>query len=67
MAKPTDDMGLNLAGRPPAVIVTFRLLGPDAAKLDQLAKRVKVGRSRMARLIVEKFIGEHDPEKKGKR
>lgn len=67
MAKPIDDMGLNLAGRPPAVIVTFRLLGPDAAKLDVLGKRLKMGRSKMARLIVEKFLAEHDPDRKGRR
>jgi hypothetical protein len=32
-----------------------------------LAKRLKVGRSKMARLIVEKFIIEHDPNTKEKR
>jgi hypothetical protein len=32
-----------------------------------LAKQANVGRSKLARLIVEKFIADHDPERKGRR
>jgi len=69
IGKRSDDFVLNLEKRPPAVTVTFRLLGPDALKLDALAAALqkrnpragKIGRSKMARLIVEKFIAEHAP------
>ena len=57
------DLGLKVPENIPAVIVTFRLKGVEARKLNTLAKRLKIGRSAMTRLIVEKFIKQHDPEK----
>jgi hypothetical protein len=69
MAKRTqdDDLGLVVPEDVRAAQINFRLSGVDARKLDTLAKRLKVGRSKMVRLIVEKFIAEHDPEKTEKR
>src|SRR5579863_7510944 len=66
MAKRTkdDDLGLVVPEDVRAAQINFRLSGVDARKLDTLAKRLKVGRSKMVRLIVEKFIAEHDPEKR---
>jgi len=65
MAKRTvrDSMGLALPEKLPAIAINFRLSGVDGRKLDTLAKRLKIGRSKMARLIVEKFIAQHDPDK----
>ncbi len=62
-----DNLGLVVPEDVRAAQINFRLSGVDARKLDTLAKRLKVGRSKMVRLIVEKFIAEHDPEKKKKR
>ncbi len=58
-----DDLGIVVPEKVKAELITFRLKGVDARKLGKLAKRLKVGRSSMARLIVEKFINEHDPER----
>ena len=58
-----DTMGLAVPERLPAIAINFRLKGGEGRKLDELAKRLKVGRSKMARLIVEKFIADHDPDK----
>jgi hypothetical protein len=62
MAK-RNDLGLQLPGESRAELITFRLQASQAKKLAALAKRVNVGRSTMARLIVEKFIKEHDPNR----
>jgi hypothetical protein len=56
------DLGIVVPEKVKAEVVTFRLKGVEARKLRTLAKRLKVGQSAMARLIVEKFIKEHDPE-----
>ncbi len=59
-----SDLGLVVPETFKAAQINFRLAGVDVRKLDVLAKRLKVGRSKMTRLIVEKFIAEHDPETK---
>ena len=64
MAKQRNAFGLTVPEHLPAVVLTFRLSGVNARKLEKLGKELKVGRSKMARLIVEKFINEHDPEGK---
>ncbi len=58
-----NDLGIVAPEKIKAELITFRLKGVDARKLRTLAKRLKVGRSSMARLIVEKFINDHDPER----
>jgi hypothetical protein len=63
MAKQRNAFGLTVPEHLPAVILTFRLTGVNARKLAKLGKELKVGRSKMARLIIEKFIEEHDPER----
>jgi hypothetical protein len=63
MARQRNAFGLTIPEHLPAVVVTFRLSGVNARKLLKLGKALEVGRSKMARLIVEKFIEEHDPEK----
>jgi hypothetical protein len=62
MAK-RNDLGLELPGEIKDETITFRLKASDARKLGELAKGVQVGRSTMARLIVEKFIKEHGPKR----
>jgi hypothetical protein len=61
------DLGLEIPEMLKASQVSFRLSGLDMRKLDALARGANVGRSKLARLIVEKFIAEHDPERKGRR
>lgn len=46
--------------------ISVRLSGINARKLGALAKRLKIGKSAIARLILEKFIAEHDPDAKEK-
>jgi hypothetical protein len=65
--KAENDLGLVPRRPSRAEIFSVRLSGEDARKLSTLAKRLKVGRSAMARLILEKFIKDHDPEKGAKR
>lgn len=60
-------LGLEIPEALKASQISFRLSGLDMRKLDALAKQAKVGRSKLVRLIVEKFIAEHDPERKEKR
>ena len=62
-----DDMGLVLPKRGSGDMISVRLSPDNARKLGVLSKRLDVGRSTMARLILEKFIAEHDPDRKGKR
>ena len=62
-----EELGLTLQGSPKPSQISFRLKGTEMRKLDALAKQAKVGRSKLVRLIVEKFIAEHDPERKEKR
>jgi len=61
------ELGLALPEAPKASQISFRLKGGELRKLDALAKQANVGRSKLARLIVEKFIADHDPERKGRR
>ncbi len=63
MAKQRNAFGLTVPEHLPATVVTFRLSGVNARKLTKLGKELKVGPSKMARLIIEKFIEEHDPER----
>jgi hypothetical protein len=63
MAKQRDAFGLMVPEHLPAMILSFRLTGVNARKLTKLGRELKIGRSKMARLIVEQFIAEHDPEK----
>jgi len=56
------DLGIVVPEKVKAEVVTFRLKGVDARKLRAIGKQLKVGQSTLARLIVEKFIREHDPE-----
>jgi hypothetical protein len=58
---------LGLVEKPRADLFSIRLSGEDSRKLEKLAKGLKVGKSAMARLIVEKFIAEHDPDRRGGR
>ena len=61
---PTDDLGIVLPVRVPAPRpLSVRLNHENLRKLTALADRLKVGPSTMARLIVEKFIAEHDPDR----
>lgn len=60
-------LGLEIPEVLKASQISFRLSGLDMRKLDALAKQAKVGRSKLARLIIEKFIADHDPERKGRR
>jgi hypothetical protein len=62
-----SELGLSVPEVLPASQISFRLSGIDMRRLDALAKQAGVGRSKLARLIIEKFIGEHDPEGKEKR
>lgn len=62
-----SDLGLVVPEVLRAAQINFRLSGVDVRKLDALAKQANVGRSKLARLIVEKFIADHDPERKGRR
>lgn len=63
MSKKTQLFGLELPEKANGEVITFRLKGVDARRLEKLSKRLKIGRSAMARLIIEKFINEHDPDK----
>jgi hypothetical protein len=58
-----EELGLTPRETLKAEIFSMRLSGSNSRKLDKLAKRLRLGRSAMARLIVEKFIAEHDPDR----
>ena len=57
-----EELGIVLPEKQTALPLSVRLSRNDLRKLGLLAERLKVGRSTMARLIVEKFIRQHDPE-----
>jgi hypothetical protein len=57
-----DDLGIVAPEKKAALPLSVRLSENDLRKLAKLGRRLKVGPSTMARLIVEKFIKEHDPE-----
>jgi metal-responsive CopG/Arc/MetJ family transcriptional regulator len=62
------DLGIVLPQKSKDTLLSVRLTTDDASKLEALAKKLGVrGRSTMARLILEKFIAEHAPDRKGKR
>ncbi len=62
-----DDLGIVVPERQTVMPLSVRLTKDDLRKLGVLGDRLKVGPSTMARLIVEKFIKEHDPDaKRGK-
>jgi hypothetical protein len=58
-----DDLGIVAPRKKADVPLSVRLTNDDLRKLAKLGRRLKVGRSTMARLIVEKFIKEHDPDR----
>jgi hypothetical protein len=60
-----DDLGIVVPEKQTAPPLSVRLAKDDLRKLGLLAARLKVGSSTMARLIVEKFIKEHDPDERG--
>lgn len=59
------DLGIIAPEKKAAIPLSVRLSDKDMRKLSKLGRRLKVGPSTMARLIVEKFIKEHDPEAPG--
>jgi len=61
--RPEDNMGIVLPEKQTARPLSVRLTKDDLRKLSALGRRLKVGPSTMARLIVEKFIKEHDPDR----
>ena len=61
--KATDDLGIVLPEKQTAPPLSIRFAKSDLRKLAVLGDRLKVGPSTMARLIVEKFIKEHDPDR----
>ena len=61
------ELGLEIPEVAKASQISLRLSGVDMRKLDALAKQANVGHSKLARLIVEKFIADHDPDRKEKR
>jgi hypothetical protein len=64
--KPTRaerDLGIVVPDRHTEKPMSLRLKKDDMRKLLLLADRLKVGPSTMVRLIVEKFIKQHDPDR----
>ena len=59
-----DDLGIVAPQKKAALPLSVRLSDDDMRKLGLLGQRLKVGPSTMARLIVEKFIKEHDPDER---
>jgi hypothetical protein len=64
---PKNDLGIVAPPRGKGELISIRLQPHLARKLEVFAKQIGVGRSTMGRLILEKFIAEHDPDRKGKR
>jgi hypothetical protein len=62
-ARLEDDLGIVVPQRTAVQPMSVRLTETDLRKLGALAQRLKVGPSTLARLIVEKFIKEHDPDR----
>jgi hypothetical protein len=58
-----EQWGIVIPENQSAPPLSVRFSKDDLRKLGLLAKRLKVGPSSMARLIVEKFIKEHDPDR----
>ncbi len=64
---PAEEWGIELPQPQSIPPISVRLSKEDLRKLTMLGDKVDVGPSTMARLIIEKFIKEHDPERKGGR
>jgi len=62
-AKVEDDLGIVVPEKQTVSPLSVRLTKDDLRKLAALGKRLKIGPSTMARLIVEKFIKQHDPDR----
>jgi hypothetical protein len=60
--KGLDDLGIVAPLKKAALPLSVRMTDDALRKLGKLGKRLKIGPSTMARLILEKFIKEHDPE-----
>jgi hypothetical protein len=58
-----DDLGIEAPPKREGRPLSVRFSLENVRKLEALGKRLKVGPSTMARLIVEKFIKEHDPDR----
>jgi len=61
--KAEDDLGIVVPEKQTVSPLSVRLTKDDLRKLGALGKRLKIGPSTMARLIVEKFIKQHDPDR----
>lgn len=62
-----DALGIDAPAPTKDTMLSVRLRGEDVRKLDLIAKKLGVrGRSTIARLVLERFVAEHDPGKKGK-
>ncbi|MSP59832.1 MAG: hypothetical protein EXR72_05730 [Myxococcales bacterium] len=48
------------------VAINFRLTEADAADLRTLAKGASVGHTTLARVIIEKYVADHRPTKRGR-
>jgi len=60
-----EELGIEVPDTQSAPPLSVRFSKTDLRKLTALGERLKVGPSTMARLIVEKFIKQHDPDRKG--
>jgi hypothetical protein len=56
------DLGIVAPEKKAELPLSVRLSERNLRKLAKLGRHLKVGPSTMARLIVEKFIKEHDPD-----
>jgi hypothetical protein len=61
---PAEEWGIELPQPQSIPPISVRLSKDDLRKLTLLGEKVDVGPSTMARLIIEKFIKEHDPDQK---
>ena len=64
---PLEEWGIELPEKQSVQPLSIRLSADYMRKLIALGEKVDVGPSTMGRLILEKFIKEHDPERKGGR
>jgi hypothetical protein len=56
-------LGIELPENQTVPPLSVRLLKDDLRKLTVLGERIEIGPSSMARLIIEKFIKQHDPDR----
>jgi len=64
---PAEEWGIELPQPQSIPPISVRLSKDALRKLTLLGEKVDVGPSTMARLIIEKFVKEHDPERIGGR